>query len=147
MSKEERTKSLTERHNRKAIETGMRLQGEFFLRGLHELDEVDEDWTEAWLTWIHDFLYNRNVLDDKTRTLVVIGECCVLGHTNQMANHMRTALRVGATPEEIVEVLLQATVYCGMPKAIQSVRIFRDLMTDLGLKQYTPPPYRSDARD
>lgn len=138
---------LSGRFNEKAIETGVRLQGEFFLRMVHEFAELDEDWTEMWLSWIYDTMYNRDVLDDRTRILIVIGECVVSGFSEQLANHMRSALRSGATPKEILEVILHASIYAGMPRVVNAMRIYRQLMKDLDLLELTDPPFRGDARD
>jgi 4-carboxymuconolactone decarboxylase len=145
--KEQRRQELLDKYNRKAVESGTRLQGEFFLRLVHEFDELDPEWTEVWLTWIYDHMYNRGRLDDKTRVLVIIGECVVSDETVQLPNHIRSALRVGATPQEILEVILQAHIYAGMPRMIKGVRIYRELMRDLGLLEITDPPFRGDARD
>ena len=145
--KEQRRQELLEKYNRKAVESGTRLQGEFFLRLVHEFDELDPEWTEVWLTWIYDHMYNRGRLDDKTRVLIIIGECVVSDETVQLPNHIRSALRVGATPEEILEVILQTHVYAGMPRMIKGMRIYRELMRDLGLLELTDPPFRGDARD
>jgi 4-carboxymuconolactone decarboxylase len=142
-----RKQELLDKYNRTAIETGTRLQGEFFLRLVHEFDELDPAWTQVWLTWIYDHMYNRRKLDDKTRVLIIIGECVVSDEAVQLPNHIRSALRVGATVEEIQEVILQAHVYAGMPRMIKGMRIFRDLMRDLGLLQLTEPPFRGDARE
>jgi 4-carboxymuconolactone decarboxylase len=144
---EERRKQLLERFNPKAIDTGVQLQGEFFLRMVHEFAELDEQWTETWLTWIYDVMYNRRVLDDRTRILIVIGESVVSGYFDQLANHMRSATRVGATAEEILEVILQASIYAGMPKVVTAMRIYRELMSDLGVLHLTEPPFSGDARD
>ena len=147
MNKEQRRQELLHKYNRKAVESGTRLQGEFFLRLVHEFDELDPEWTEVWLTWIYDHMYNRGVLDDKTRVLCIIGECVVSDEAVQLPNHIRSALRVGATPEEILEVILQTHVYAGMPRMIKGMRIYRELMRDLGLLELTDPPFRGDARD
>ena len=147
MDREARRNDLLQRYNKKAIETGGRLQGDFFLRALHHVDEVDPEWTEHWLDWIYGYMYNRNVLDDKTRVLIIIGECVVAGHTTQLANHMRSALEAGATPEEVREALLQASIYAGMPAFFHALWIYRDLMNALGLAEYTEGPFRGDARE
>jgi 4-carboxymuconolactone decarboxylase len=147
MDKGERKKELLEKYNRKGVETGIDLQGEFFLTMLHFMDEVDPEWAEVWLTWIYDHMYNRGVLDHKTRVLVIIGECVVAGHGDQLRNHMRTALTKGATPEEIREVVLQASIYAGMPAMIRALRTYRDLMKDLGLLEMTDSPFDQSALD
>jgi alkylhydroperoxidase/carboxymuconolactone decarboxylase family protein YurZ len=145
--KQARLAELRSRYNPRALETGERLQGEFFLRLVDEFDQLDRDWTERWLTWIYDGMYNRGLLDDKTRVLVVIGECCVTDEQVQLPNHIRSALRCGATPREIQEVILQSAIYAGMPKMIKSMRTFRDLMRDLGVLDLTEPVFRGDARE
>ncbi len=145
--KEARRKDLSERHNRRALETGQRLQGEFFLRLVDEFDQLDPEWTEVWLTWIYDHMYNRAVLDDRTRVLIVIGECCVLDEQVQLPNHIRSALRLGATPREILEVILQSHIYAGMPRMIKAMRTYRALMKDLGLLDLHEPSFRGDALD
>lgn len=47
-----------------------------------------------------------------TLTALVAG-----GHTDELALHVRGALRIGLTPDEIAEVLLQTAIYCGVPAA------------------------------
>ena len=146
-NKATRLAELQARYNRKALETGQRLQGEFFLRLVDEFDQLDQDWTERWLTWIYDGMYNRGVLDDRTRVLIIIGECCVSDEQVQLPNHIRSAMRAGATPVEIQEVILQSAIYAGMPKMIKSMRTFRALMKDLGIMPLTDPVFRGDARE
>lgn len=145
--KEARRKDLSDRHNRKALETGQRLQGEFFLRLVDEFDQLDPEWTEVWLTWIYDHMYNRSVLDDLTRVLIVIGECCVLDEQVQLPNHIRSALRLGATPRQVLEVILQSHIYAGMPRMIKAMRTYRSLMKDLGLLDLHESGFQGDARE
>ncbi|MCC7105942.1 MAG: carboxymuconolactone decarboxylase family protein [Chloroflexi bacterium] len=147
MDKEEKRRYLWGKYNNKALETGRRLQGEFLLRVVEEFDELDPEWTEVWLTWIYEHMYNRGRLDDRTRVLVIIGECCVADEQVQLPNHIRSALRSGATVDEIKEVILQSHIYAGMPKMIKAMRAFRSIIKDLGLADYTEPVFQGDARD
>ena len=144
---DDRKRELAERYGELPIETGSRLQGEFFLRMVEEFDQLDEGWTQGWLDWIYGYLYNRGVLDDKTRVLTIIGECCVSSALVQLPNHIRTALRVGATKEEVLEVILHSAIYGGMPKMIEAMRVYRSLMSDLGLLELEQPEFRGDARE
>jgi len=146
-AKEAKRAHLYARYNNKGLDTGFRLQGEHFLHRVEEFDELDPDWTEAWLTWIYDHLYNRNVLDDKTRILVILGECCVLGAEMQIANHIRSAMRAGATEKEVLEVILQSAIYGGIPKMVVAMKHYRSLMKDLGKLSLTEPVFRGDARE
>ena len=48
-----------------------------------------------------------------------------LNRAHEFEVHLRLAIRNGCTRQEIQEVLLQATVYCGMPAGGESFRIAR----------------------
>jgi 3-oxoadipate enol-lactonase/4-carboxymuconolactone decarboxylase len=52
------------------------------------------------------------------------------GHTDQLAPHIRAALRNGLTPSEIKEVLLQVAVYCGMPAAGRAFGIAQQVIRE-----------------
>ena len=144
---ESKRQRFLDRYDENAIATGERLQGEFFLRMVEEFDELDQEWTDGWLKWIYGYQYNRGILDDKTRVLVIIGECCVSGALVQLPNHIRTAFRVGATEREVLEVVLHSAIYAGMPKMIEAMRVFRSLMADLGRLDLEEPVFRGDARE
>jgi 4-carboxymuconolactone decarboxylase len=48
---------------------------------------------------------------------------CCQNRSTELATHVRGALNNGATEEEIREVILQATAYCGMPAGIEGFRV------------------------
>lgn len=147
MATDERRNELYARYDETALDTGVRLQGEFFLRVVDELDQLDPTFVDAWLKYIYTHVYNRAVLDDRTRVLVIIGECCVLDEGVQLPNHIRTALRVGAKPEEILEVILQSSIYAGNPKMVKAMRAYRKVMSDLGYLELEESEFRQDLLD
>ena len=53
----------------------------------------------------------------RTRSCVTLTALVARGHLDELAMHVRAALRNGLTPDEIKEVLLQTAVYCGVPAA------------------------------
>ena len=139
--KEQVRADLFARHTERGMRQGEDLQGEYFLRTVHLLDQLDEEWTEAWLRFVYDYMYGRGVLDDRTRTLIVVGECIAAGHFEQLPNHMRTAIKVGAEPREVLEVCLQSAIYCGMPSMRKAVTVFRATMTELGVMELGDSPF------
>ena len=114
------------------LDSGQRIQGEFFLRLVEEYDELDQEWTEGWLSWIYDLQYNRGVLDEKTGILPIVGYCVILDDEGQLPNDMRAALRAGATPREILEIILQSAIYAGMPRMVRAMRTYRAFMGTWG---------------
>lgn len=67
-------------------------------------------------------VWQREGLDLKTRSLVTVAMLTALGKQHELKGHVRGALRNGATVQEIQEVLLHATVYCGVPTAVEAFR-------------------------
>jgi 3-oxoadipate enol-lactonase/4-carboxymuconolactone decarboxylase len=65
-------------------------------------------WGEIW---------TRPGLDRRTRSCVTLTALVAHGHLDELAMHVRAALRNGLTPDEIGEVLLQTAIYCGVPAA------------------------------
>jgi 4-carboxymuconolactone decarboxylase len=67
-------------------------------------------------------VWQRPGLDLKTRSLITIAFLTALGRQHELKGHVRGALNNGATPEEIREVLLHASIYCGVPSAVEAFR-------------------------
>lgn len=65
-------------------------------------------WGEIW---------TRPGLDRRTRSCITLTALVALGHLDELAMHVRAALRNGLTEAEIKEVLLQSAIYCGVPAA------------------------------
>src|SRR4029453_4113622 len=71
-------------------------------------------WGEVW---------SRPGLDRRTRSCRTLAMLATLAHEEELALHVRAALRNGLTPEEIREVLLQVAVYAGGPAANRAFRV------------------------
>lgn len=67
-------------------------------------------------------IWTRPGLDRKTRSLINIGMLTALNRPHELEVHLKGALNNGCTAEEIVEVVLQTAIYCGMPAALDSMR-------------------------
>ena len=65
-------------------------------------------WGEIWA---------RPGLDRRTRSAITLTALVALGRFDELAMHVRAALRNGLTRDEIKEVLLQSAIYCGVPAA------------------------------
>jgi 3-oxoadipate enol-lactonase/4-carboxymuconolactone decarboxylase len=76
-------------------------------------------WGEIWA---------RPGLDRKTRSCITLTALIALNHHDELAMHVRAALRNGLTPDEIKEVLLQSAVYCGVPAANRAFAIAQTVL-------------------
>jgi 4-carboxymuconolactone decarboxylase len=62
-------------------------------------------------------------LDLKTREMLTIAALTVLGYPQaELKEHIRGAMNVGCTRNEILEIILQMAVYAGFPAALEAVR-------------------------
>jgi 3-oxoadipate enol-lactonase / 4-carboxymuconolactone decarboxylase len=78
-------------------------------------------WGEIW---------TRPGLDRRTRSAITITALIALGHENELAMHLRAALRNGLTPDEIKEILLQSAIYCGVPAANSAFAIAKRVLEE-----------------
>ena len=67
-------------------------------------------------------VWQRPGLDLKTRSLITVAILTALGKQHELKGHVRGALNNGDTPEELQEVLLHASIYCGVPAAVEAFR-------------------------
>jgi 4-carboxymuconolactone decarboxylase len=67
-------------------------------------------------------VWQREGLDLKTRSLITVAMLTALGKQQELKGHVRGALNNGATVAEIQEVLLHASIYCGVPAAVDAFR-------------------------
>jgi alkylhydroperoxidase/carboxymuconolactone decarboxylase family protein YurZ len=128
----ERVEALMHRYGWQGISTGLRTQPTHHVQGVTFMDRLDEDYTRLWLNLIYAGMYSRGVLDDKTRTLCMIGECLALQSHPQTENHMRNALLLGATREEVLEVVWQSSQLVGMPRSLWGREILQRVLAEDG---------------
>jgi 4-carboxymuconolactone decarboxylase len=78
-------------------------------------------WGEIW---------TRPGLDRRTRSCITLTALVALGRDEELAMHLRAALRNGLTPDEIKEVLLQSAIYCGVPAANSAFAIAQRVLDE-----------------
>ena len=127
-----RQEELLRKFGWEGLSTGFRLQPSHHHKTVEQLERVDEHFLKLWLDYIYAGMYTRGILDDQTRILCVIGELMVMGEFIQAENHIRNALTHGATPREVMEVILQSTIYVGMPRFVRVVALVERVVKELG---------------
>jgi 3-oxoadipate enol-lactonase/4-carboxymuconolactone decarboxylase len=78
-------------------------------------------------------VWTRPGLDRRSRSMITLALLCGLKHENELAMHIRAAIRNGLTPEEIGEVFLHTAVYAGVPTANSAFAIAQETLGELGL--------------
>lgn len=80
-------------------------------------------------------IYTRPGLDLKTRQMLTVASLVTLGNAPlQLKSHIKGALNVGCTQQEIVEVILQMAVYAGFPAAMNAMYAAKEVFMDKARK-------------
>ena len=80
-------------------------------------------WGEVW---------TRPGLDRRSRSMITLTALIARGHHEELAMHVRAALRNGLTVAEIKEVILQSAIYCGVPDANTAFRVASGVLAEEG---------------
>ena len=81
-------------------------------------------------------IYSRPGLDLKTRQMLTIASLTTLGNAPlQLKSHIKGALNVGVTKEQIVELILQMAVYAGFPAAMNAMYAAKEIFKEQQRKQ------------
>ena len=81
------------------------------------VNEVTEDFQELITRYAWGGIWTRPGLPRRDRSIITITALVAGRHYDELEFHLEAALRNGLTRDEIVEVLLQTAVYCGVPAA------------------------------
>lgn len=97
-------------------------------RAIAGTDEFTADFQDFITRYAWGEIWTRPGLDRRTRSCVTLAVLATLHHDEELAMHVRAALRNGLTPEEVSEVLLQVGVYAGVPAANRAFKVARETL-------------------
>jgi alkylhydroperoxidase/carboxymuconolactone decarboxylase family protein YurZ len=138
-----RREDLMKRHGWRAVGRGLLLRPKHHLSTLAWQDALDAEWADLWVKFIYQGMYSRFILDDKTRLLCMVGNCIAVNESVQGPAHMKGAMRAGASPREVMEVIFQSAANFGMPSTLSAMKAFVKIMKDDGrLDEIGNPPER-----
>ena len=73
-------------------------------------------------------VWTREELDRRTRSVITLSVLTALGRENEIAMHVRAALRNGLTPAEIGEIFIHTAIYAGVPAANSAFAIAQEVI-------------------
>src|SRR3954463_737087 len=96
---------------------------------VESLKEICPDFAVRTIEWALAGIMGRPGLDLLTREYLLIASCVTLGHAvPQLKAHIASALKLGATRETIVEVIVQMTFYAGGAATSNALRTAREVL-------------------
>ncbi|WP_294931119.1 carboxymuconolactone decarboxylase family protein [uncultured Paracoccus sp.] len=117
---------MTQDRRAKALALLERLDPEAPSRVAENLDALSDDFLGIVLGFAFADVVSRPGLDMRTREMLTVSALMAMGTApGQLEFHIRAALNVGVTREEIVEILLQIAVYAGVPACMNGIAAAR----------------------
>jgi 4-carboxymuconolactone decarboxylase len=126
------------------------MESERFARGLSKIKEIDPkdgeevvrkvgsispDMAQLLLEYPFGDIYSRPGLDLKSREIAIIGALCALGYAlPQLKFHISAGMHAGLTRDEIVEIIIQMTVYAGFPAALNALYAAQEVFEERGVQ-------------
>ncbi|MFI2365496.1 carboxymuconolactone decarboxylase family protein [Promicromonospora sp. NPDC019610] len=101
---------------------------------IESLADIAPELGHQIVAWGYGDILSRPELDPRERQLVTLGILTALGGSEpQLEVHIGASLNVGLTPQQIVEVFLHSSVYCGFPRALNAVATAKRVFAERGL--------------
>jgi 4-carboxymuconolactone decarboxylase len=76
--------------------------------------------------------WGREGLAIRDRSLVTVSQLAALGKLEELKGHLRGALNVGLTREELIEVLMHTAIYCGVPAGVNALNAAAEVLGEAG---------------
>lgn len=105
-------------------------------RSLASADDTSAPLQKLITEWCWGEIWGRPGLERRMRSVLNLGMIMALNRSAEFKLHVRGALNNGLTREEIVEIILQGAVYCGVPASLDAMRsaqaVFAEMDTENG---------------
>ena len=116
----------------KGLEIRKAVLGEAYVsNALKSVDDFNRPFQEMLNEYCWGTVWGREELPRKTRSMLNIAMIAILNRQHEFRAHLKGALTNGVTREEIREILMQVAIYGGMPAAVDSFRIAREVFAEI----------------
>ena len=105
---------------------------EYVDKSLNAANDFTMAFQKLTTEWCWGYAWTRPGLDRKTRSLVNLAMLTALNRSPEIKLHVRGALNNGVTVDEIKEVLIHATIYCGIPAGLDAFKAANEVLKEVG---------------
>jgi 4-carboxymuconolactone decarboxylase len=109
------------------------LGADFVDKAIASADDFNRPLQELVTQYCWGEVWGRPGLDRKTRSIMNLAMLSALNRPHEVKMHIKGALNNGLTKDDIKEVFLQVAIYCGVPAAVDSFRLAREVFQELGI--------------
>lgn len=115
------------------------IYGEIGTKVLENLNHISPDMSRYIIEFAFGEIYNRKGLDLKAREIVTISSLLTMGNAKpQLKSHIHGALNIGCSREEILEIMIQISLYSGFPAALNGLEVMKNVFDERDKKGTYP---------
>jgi 4-carboxymuconolactone decarboxylase len=127
---------MTSERFKKGLQVRRQVLGaEYVDASISQADDFSRPLLELVTEYCWGSVWARPGLDRKTRSLLNLAMLTALNRPHEVKLHMRGALNNGCSKDDIMEVLLQTAIYCGVPAAMDSLRVAKEVFQEVESEQ------------
>jgi 4-carboxymuconolactone decarboxylase len=124
--------------NNELFDNGLKIRREvlgadYVDASIRNADELTMPLQELVTQYCWGEIWARPGLDRRTRSFLNLAMITALNRPHELKLHVRGAINNGLTKEEIAEVFLQTAIYCGVPAALDSFRVAKEVFKEMGI--------------
>ena len=122
--------------NKELFEIGLQIRrevlgAEYVDKSISQADDFNRPLQELVTEYCWGAVWSRPGISRKMRSLINLAMLTALNRPHEVKLHLKAALNNGCSKEEIMEVLLQTAIYCGVPAAVDSFRLAREVFSEI----------------
>ncbi|MGM5630768.1 carboxymuconolactone decarboxylase family protein [Apibacter raozihei] len=119
---------MAEDYKEKGLENIKAIYGDFGSKNLSDMVNLNPDFAKYITEFAYGEIYSREGISLKTKQIVTITSLLTQGGVEaELEGHIKGALHVGLTPQEIVDVILHCLPYVGFPKVTEALKIAKSV--------------------
>ena len=100
--------------------------------GFETWKKFDKDLARELSMFFTGTLYSREVITQAQREMCAVASLTVLHRPHELRAHIHAALNVGATRQQVAEVIFQQVTYGGMPVVVDALDVFKAVLEERG---------------
>jgi 4-carboxymuconolactone decarboxylase len=122
--------------NKELFEIGLQIRrevlgAEYVDKSISQADDFNRPLQELVTEYCWGTVWSRPGISRKMRSLINLAMLTALNRPHEVKLHLKGALNNDCSKEEIMEVLLQTAIYCGVPAAVDSFRLAREVFSEI----------------
>jgi len=119
-------------------ETGLKIRKEvlgekYVSAALNGADDFNRDFQTIVTEYCWGASWGRGVLTRRDRSVLNLGMLAALNRQHEFKLHVHGAITNGVSLHELREILIQVTIYCGVPAGVEAFRIAREVLVERGM--------------